>query len=217
MPASTDSPGGTVVLPHESQASYDSLRNSFVNRLRPSDETELDLIQEMVDSRWRLRRIEAMEAALIQKGINEQMDAMGEDADPRQPDSLPTPNWPRTRKDCASSTATPKTSAAATKRPSKSSWNCTVATSQPLRKSQQKGSRSPISVLRNEPGYRGDALWKRSSPTSKSRKRSWTRPLSETRFLNFVGYMILGSTTSHRSLSNAKSFPRRGPGRLRLS
>lgn len=74
--------GGAVVLPHESQAKYDALRDSFVNRLRPSDETELDLIQEMVDSRWRLRRIEAMEAALIQNGINQQMDAMGDDADP---------------------------------------------------------------------------------------------------------------------------------------
>ena len=74
--------GGTVVLPHESQANYDALRDSFLKRFRPTDATELDLLQEMVDSRWRLRRIEAMEAALIQKGINEQMEAMGEDADP---------------------------------------------------------------------------------------------------------------------------------------
>jgi hypothetical protein len=74
--------GGTVVLPHESQANYDALRDSFLKRFRPTDATELDLIQEMVDSRWRLHRIEAMEAALIQKGINEQMEAMGENADP---------------------------------------------------------------------------------------------------------------------------------------
>ena len=74
--------GGAVVLPHESQAGYDALRASFLKRFGPSDELELDLIQEMVDSRWRLRRIEAMEAALIQQGIKQQMEAMGEDADP---------------------------------------------------------------------------------------------------------------------------------------
>jgi hypothetical protein len=74
--------GGEVVLPHESQEQYEALLTSFVKRFRPSDEVELDLIIEMVDSRWRLRRIESMESALIQRAINQQMEALGDDADP---------------------------------------------------------------------------------------------------------------------------------------
>jgi hypothetical protein len=74
--------GGTVVLPHESQAKYDALLDSFIKRFRPSDEIELDLLEEMAASRWRLRRIEGMETALIQQAINQQMEALGDEADP---------------------------------------------------------------------------------------------------------------------------------------
>lgn len=73
--------GGDVVLPHESQEQYDRLLASYVDRFSPGDETEFDLLLEMVNSRWRLRRIESMEAALIQKHIDQQMQTMGEDAD----------------------------------------------------------------------------------------------------------------------------------------
>jgi len=73
--------GGPVVLPHESQTEYDALRASFLKRFRPADEIELDLVQEMLDSRWRLRRISAMETALIQETIKTQGEAFGEDVD----------------------------------------------------------------------------------------------------------------------------------------
>ena len=76
--------GGTVVLPHESQAKYDALLASFMKRFGPADETERDLVEEMVASRWRLRRIEGMEAALIQQAINQQMDLLGDQADPAE-------------------------------------------------------------------------------------------------------------------------------------
>ena len=42
----------------------------------------------MVDSRWRLRRIQSMETALIQKAIDQQMVAMGDDADRLPPRAL---------------------------------------------------------------------------------------------------------------------------------
>jgi hypothetical protein len=80
--------GGDVVLPHESQEQYDALLASFVKRFRPTDETEFDLIREMVNSRWRLRRIESMEVALIQRAVNQQMEAMGNDVDPAEAQSL---------------------------------------------------------------------------------------------------------------------------------
>lgn len=73
--------GGPVVLPHESQAEYDALRAAFLKRFRPSDEIELDLVQEMLDSRWRLRRTSAMETALIQETIKAQREAFGDDVD----------------------------------------------------------------------------------------------------------------------------------------
>ena len=61
---------------------YDALLASFLDRYRPSDEAERDLIREMVNAHWRLRRIEAMETALVQKAIDDQMAELGEGADP---------------------------------------------------------------------------------------------------------------------------------------
>ena len=49
-----------VVLPHESQEDYDKLEASLINRFKPADELESDLVQEMAAARWRLRRIEAL-------------------------------------------------------------------------------------------------------------------------------------------------------------
>ena len=70
--------GGAVVLAHESQADYDALFTSFTNRFQPADETERDLIREAVNARWRLRRVEVMEAALLQKAIDEQIELVGD-------------------------------------------------------------------------------------------------------------------------------------------
>ena len=55
-----------IVLPHESQEQYDSLEGAILNRFKPADELERDLVTEMAAARWRLRRIEAMEAALFE-------------------------------------------------------------------------------------------------------------------------------------------------------
>lgn len=72
-----------TVLPHESQEEYDSLEGVIVNRFKPADELERDLVTEMAAARWRLRRIEAMEAALFEKAFGEQREHQGPDADPR--------------------------------------------------------------------------------------------------------------------------------------
>ncbi len=74
--------GATVVLPHESQSDYDALLASFITRFQPADEVERDLIREAVNARWRLRRVEAMESAVMQKAIDEQMAQLGDAADP---------------------------------------------------------------------------------------------------------------------------------------
>ena len=63
-----------VVLKHESQAEFDELKNSFIHRLRPADTLEDELVHEMAAARWRLRRIEAMESALFDKAIEDQLE-----------------------------------------------------------------------------------------------------------------------------------------------
>ncbi|HYI96306.1 MAG TPA: hypothetical protein VEX68_22375 [Bryobacteraceae bacterium] len=69
-----------VVLPHESQEAYDNLEASLANRFKPGDELEQELVQEMAAARWRLRRIEAMEAALFKKAIKQHEEAGTPDA-----------------------------------------------------------------------------------------------------------------------------------------
>jgi hypothetical protein len=80
--------GSRVVLEHESQTDYDDLERSLINRFKPADTIERDLVQEMTANRWRLRRIEEMENAVVTKAIREQMEALGPDADPREARAL---------------------------------------------------------------------------------------------------------------------------------
>ena len=70
-----------VVLPHESQEEFDRLEASFVNRFKPYDEIEYELVHEMAAARWRLRRIEAMEVSIFNKAFKQQRELLGPDAD----------------------------------------------------------------------------------------------------------------------------------------
>ena len=56
-----------VVLPHESQEEFDHLEAGIAKHFNPVSEFERELVHEMAAARWRLRRIEEMEAALFQK------------------------------------------------------------------------------------------------------------------------------------------------------
>jgi hypothetical protein len=71
-----------VVLPYESQEEFDRLEAALINRFKPYDELEQELVHEMASSRWRLRRIEVMEAALFVKAFKQQHELLGPDADP---------------------------------------------------------------------------------------------------------------------------------------
>jgi hypothetical protein len=62
-----------VVLKYESQAEFDQLNDSFINRFKPADVLEHELVHEMSAARWRMRRIEAMESALFDKAIEDQL------------------------------------------------------------------------------------------------------------------------------------------------
>src|SRR5688572_27513498 len=60
-----------VVLSNEKQEDYDALRASFLKRFDPRDEVELELVDEMVGARWRLRRIRTMETEAMDMRMEE--------------------------------------------------------------------------------------------------------------------------------------------------
>ena len=51
------------VLSNESQEDFDYLRQQYINRFLPQDSIEMDLIDDMVGARWRLRRIAGLQSA----------------------------------------------------------------------------------------------------------------------------------------------------------
>jgi hypothetical protein len=73
--------GGPIVLPYESQQEFDALHADFIHHFRPANSVERDLVHEIVSSRWRLRRIERMECALMSQAVERQLEILGEDAD----------------------------------------------------------------------------------------------------------------------------------------
>jgi hypothetical protein len=60
-----------VVLSNEKQEDYDTLHNSFLKRFDPKDDVELELVNEMVGARWRLRRIRLMETEAMDMRMEE--------------------------------------------------------------------------------------------------------------------------------------------------
>jgi hypothetical protein len=60
-----------LVLSNEKQEDYDGLRAAFLKRFAPKDEVELELIEEMVGAKWRLRRIRSMESDLMDMRMEE--------------------------------------------------------------------------------------------------------------------------------------------------
>jgi hypothetical protein len=56
-----------VLLPHEDQAHYDQVYDSYVESFRPADQPQLDLVETMAAARWRLNRLVGMEATIFEK------------------------------------------------------------------------------------------------------------------------------------------------------
>ena len=53
------------VLPSEDRAAYEQHRRQFFDEYQPATETETQLVNELVDTSWRLNRIPLLEAALL--------------------------------------------------------------------------------------------------------------------------------------------------------
>jgi len=55
-----------VVLPHEDRAQFEQLRESYVESFQPADQPQHDLVETMAAARWRLNRLQEIEAKLFE-------------------------------------------------------------------------------------------------------------------------------------------------------
>jgi hypothetical protein len=69
------------VLATEDQAAYDAHRRGFFDEYQPATPTETQLTQELADTSWRLNRIPALEAALLDRAANPPSDQAAIDFD----------------------------------------------------------------------------------------------------------------------------------------
>ena len=56
-----------VVLPHEDRAQFEQLRDSYMESFQPADQPQHDLVETMAAARWRLNRLQEIEAKLFEK------------------------------------------------------------------------------------------------------------------------------------------------------
>ncbi len=64
--------GKAVVLTNESQVHFDDLHLAYVHEFQPESTVEMDLIDQMVASQWRLRRIWRMQTAALDLKMDQQ-------------------------------------------------------------------------------------------------------------------------------------------------
>ena len=58
------------VLPSEDPAAYESHRRQFMDEYQPASPTETQLVQELIDTSWRLNRIPLLEADVLARAAN---------------------------------------------------------------------------------------------------------------------------------------------------
>src|SRR5579872_6727536 len=63
---------GIIVLDCESQSRFDGILNEFKETYQPANAAELDLVEEMVAARWRIRRMWNIETSLMNEEIENQ-------------------------------------------------------------------------------------------------------------------------------------------------
>jgi hypothetical protein len=63
--------GQTVLLPTDDTAAYEKLSQSFIDLYRPATYQEEILVQSLIDTEWRLRRIPTLEAAFYAVGCRD--------------------------------------------------------------------------------------------------------------------------------------------------
>ena len=61
-----------IVLSNESQAKFDELHQTYIETFQPDNGVEMDLVDQMVASQWRLRRIWMMQTAALDLKMDQQ-------------------------------------------------------------------------------------------------------------------------------------------------
>ncbi len=61
-----------VLLHHESKEAFALLQERYYQRFLPSNQPEVDLVDQMIAATWRLRRISAVESAAVDHAIDAQ-------------------------------------------------------------------------------------------------------------------------------------------------
>jgi hypothetical protein len=56
-----------VVLPHEDRAQFEQLRDTYMDDFQPANQSQHDLVETMAAARWRLNRLQEVEAKLFEK------------------------------------------------------------------------------------------------------------------------------------------------------
>ncbi len=66
----------TVVLPNENDDEYADLLESYVQKFQPADPVEMDFVVEMVNAKWRQRRLFLIESGLYELQMLKQKEEM---------------------------------------------------------------------------------------------------------------------------------------------
>ena len=61
-----------IVLSNESQVKFDELHQTYIETFQPDNGVEMDLVDQMVASQWRLRRIWMMQTAALDLKMDQQ-------------------------------------------------------------------------------------------------------------------------------------------------
>jgi hypothetical protein len=69
----------TVVLSNENADEYTTLLESYVQKFQPADPVEMDLVVEMVNAKWRQRRLFLVESNLFEEQMENQKQQIEED------------------------------------------------------------------------------------------------------------------------------------------
>ena len=71
----------TVLFSNDNHAEYDVLLESYVQSLQPIDPFEMDLVVEMVNTKWQQRRVQKFETELFDREMDEQKEKLDESYD----------------------------------------------------------------------------------------------------------------------------------------
>ena len=62
--------GRTVLLPSEDPAAFERHKQEFFDEYQPEGATEKQLVQELIDTSWRINRVPALEAEVLARAAN---------------------------------------------------------------------------------------------------------------------------------------------------